>query len=218
MRHRGRRAMVERLGDSFVISARAGEYRLMETEYVRAYEARKRAAEVLAVQGSDSTARSAFVEADAAVRSVRAKAVALVKDVTGESSWTDVNYVFPTFITTRMPIGLVGLMIAAIFAAAMSSIAAELNSLATSSVIDVYQRILRPAESDAHYLRISKLATGFWGLFGAPRLADFWQGMLGLLIVVIVLAFPQGIAGFLRDHVGTALRLVRREELVGAKA
>ena len=59
---------------------------------------------------------------------------------------------------------------------------------------------------------------GFWGLFGAPKLADYWQGMLGLLIVVIVLAFPQGIAGFLRDHVGTALGFVRREELVGGRS
>ncbi len=59
---------------------------------------------------------------------------------------------------------------------------------------------------------------GFWGLFGAPKLADYWQGMLGLLIVVIVLAFPQGIAGFLRDRVGTALGFVRREELVGGRA
>ena len=58
----------------------------------------------------------------------------------------------------------------------------------------------------------------FWGLFGAPKLADYWQGMLGFLIVVIVLAFPEGIAGFLRDKVGTALGFVRREELVGAKA
>ena len=59
---------------------------------------------------------------------------------------------------------------------------------------------------------------GFWSLLGAPRLADYWQGMLGLLIVVIVIAFPQGIAGFLRDHVGTALGFVRREELVGGRA
>jgi Na+/proline symporter len=54
-----------------------------------------------------------------------------------------------------MPIGLVGLMIAAIFAAAMSSIAAELNSLATATVIDVYRRLIRPVASDAHFLRVS---------------------------------------------------------------
>jgi len=58
----------------------------------------------------------------------------------------------------------------------------------------------------------------FWGIFGVPKAADYWQGMLGLLIVVIVLAFPEGIAGFLRDKVGTALGFVKREELVGAKA
>ena len=52
---------------------------------------------------------------------------------------------FPTFVTTRLPIGLVGLIIAAIFAAAMSSIAAELNSLATATVIDIYRRLLKPS-------------------------------------------------------------------------
>ncbi len=80
----------------------------------------------------------------------------LVKDVSGDDTFTDVNYVFPTFVIHHLPIGLVGLMIAAIFAAAMSSIAAELNALATASVIDIYRRHLRPEAPDAHYLRVSK--------------------------------------------------------------
>jgi SSS family solute:Na+ symporter len=63
-----------------------------------------------------------------------------------------------------MPIGLVGLIIAAIFAAAMSSIAAELNSLSTSTVIDFYRRHFRPHASDSHYLAVSKFATGLWGM------------------------------------------------------
>jgi Na+/proline symporter len=103
--------------------------------------------------------------------------------MTGDTPVPDVNYVFPTFITTRLPMGLVGLMIAAIFAAAMSSIAAELNSLATSTVIDIYRRILRPAESDAHYLKVSKVATGVWGIF-ACFVATFAAG-LGSLIEVV---------------------------------
>ena len=74
-------------------------------------------------------------------------------------------------------------MIAAIFAAAMSSIAAELNSLATSTVIDIYRRHLKPAETDAHYLRVSRLATAFWGLF-ACVVATFAAG-LGSLIEVV---------------------------------
>jgi Na+/proline symporter len=123
---------------------------------------------------------------------IRGRAATLVHEVTGEASYRDrtgdtpapdVNYVFPTFITTRMPVGLVGLMIAAIFAAAMSSIAAELNSLATSTVIDMYRRLLRPTASDAHYLRVSKMATAFWGLFAC--IVAYFAADLGSLIEVV---------------------------------
>jgi Na+/proline symporter len=72
--------------------------------------------------------------------------------------------VFPTFITTHLPIGLVGLMIAAIFAAAMSASGGELNALATATIIDFYRRHFVTAASDRHYLLVSKLATIFWGL------------------------------------------------------
>jgi Na+/proline symporter len=144
----------------------------------RAAEAR-RSADVAAIAG----ATDRFRAADQAVTAIRRRAIAFVRQTTGDPQYNDVNYVFPTFITTRMPIGLVGLMIAAIFAAAMSSIAAELNSLATSTVIDIYRRLLRPAESDKHYLTVSKLATGFWGIF-ACGVAVF-AASLGSLIEVV---------------------------------
>ena len=105
------------------------------------------------------------------------------RGVTGDTPAADVNYVFPTFITTKMPVGLVGLMIAAIFAAAMSSIAAELNSLAAATVIDIYRRLLKPEASDAHYLRVSKMATLVWGLI-ACGVATVAVG-LGSLIEVV---------------------------------
>ena len=101
----------------------------------------------------------------------------------GDVPTPDVNYVFPTFVTTQLPPGLVGLIIAAIFAAAMSSIAAELNSLATSTVIDVYRRLIRPQATDAHYLRVSMLATAFWGVV-ACGVASVAAG-LGSLIEVV---------------------------------
>jgi Na+/proline symporter len=82
-----------------------------------------------------------------------------------------------------MPVGLVGLMIAAIFAAAMSSIAAELNSLATATVIDVYRRYFRKEASDPHYLMVSRLATGFWGLFACG--VALYATSLGSLIEVV---------------------------------
>jgi Na+/proline symporter len=176
-------------------SARAGEYRVLEAEFTQAFEARREASTALAHAGGDphdTGARQAFLAANAELKSVRTRAAALVREVAGDEGYTgltgdtptpDVNYVFPTFITTKLPIGLVGLMIAAIFAAAMSSIAAELNSLATSTVIDIYRRILRPVASDQHYLRVSKLATGFWGVF-ACGVAVF-AASLGSLIEVV---------------------------------
>jgi solute:Na+ symporter, SSS family len=109
--------------------------------------------------------RERFLAIDTRVRDIRAQAVAIVKETTGDSRYTDVNYVFPTFITTQMPIGLMGLLIAAIFAAAMSASAGELNALATATIIDFYQRHFVRSASDAHYLRVSKLATIGWGLF-----------------------------------------------------
>jgi Na+/proline symporter len=124
-----------------------------------------------------------FLERDRAVTGLRQQAVLLVRQVTGDASYNDVNYVFPTFITTVLPIGLVGLWIAAIIAAATDSIAAELNSLATASVIDVYQRLYKPVASDAHYLRVAKVATAFWGLFAAG--VAIYASSLGSLIEVV---------------------------------
>jgi Na+/proline symporter len=109
--------------------------------------------------------RETFLTRDARVAEIRARAVGIVKATTGDEQFNDVNYVFPTFITTRMPVGLVGLMIAAIFAAAMSTAAGELSALSSATVIDFYRRHFVKQATDAHYLRVSRLATMFWGLF-----------------------------------------------------
>ena len=79
--------------------------------------------------------------------------------------YNDVNYVFPTFITTRMPVGLVGLMIAAIFAAAMSASGGELNALATATIIDFYKRHFVTKAADRHYLPSRSWRRLCWGLF-----------------------------------------------------
>jgi Na+/proline symporter len=151
-------------------SARAGEYRQLELRFDETHAARRQAAldlEAARVAGDPAhmaAARAAFTEAERRLKSTRAEARTLVREVTGDAIYDDVNYVFPTFVTTHLPVGLVGLIIAAIFAAAMSSIAGEVNALATTTVIDVYKRHVRRQADDAHYLVVSKLATGFWGL------------------------------------------------------
>jgi len=170
-------------------SARSAEYHAIEGDFGKAFGARRDAALELAAAGDGAeparlaAAKSAFLAADDGVKAVRRQAVGLVKDVTGDKAYDDVNYVFPTFVTTGLPLGLVGLIIAAIFAAAMSSAAAEMNSLATSTVIDVYRRHLRPSADDAHYLLVSKAATAFWGLVGCTF--AIYAARAGSLIEVV---------------------------------
>jgi Na+/proline symporter len=170
-------------------SGEAGSYAALEARFDEAFAARERAA--LAVEharrvGDQSAVASsvgAFTSADATLSSVRGDAVALVKRVTGNAQYNDVNYVFPTFVTTQMPIGLVGLVIAAIFAAAMSSIAAELNSLATATVIDFYRRHFRRQAPQAHYLAVSRAATAAWGVIACG--VAVYATTLGSLIEVV---------------------------------
>ena len=77
----------------------------------------------------------------------------------------DTNYIFLSFVTQYLPAGLVGLIIAVIFSAAMSSTSGEINSLATVTVIDIYRRHVNKQASDHHYLMASRFATVFWGVF-----------------------------------------------------
>jgi solute:Na+ symporter, SSS family len=206
------------------------ELAALESEFTQAFETRRNASIQLAEAGnSDSAARAAFRAADAQLAAVRARAAGLAravgeanyKDFSGDTPTPDVNYVFPTFVTTRLPMGLVGLIIAAIFAAAMSAIAAELNSLATASVIDVYRRLITPVASDAHYLLVSRIATGLWGLFACVvarsaaglgslievvnRFGSFFYGsLLGVFVLALMFRRSNGHGAFVGLLAGIA--------------
>jgi solute:Na+ symporter, SSS family len=166
---------------------RAQEFAALEQAYLAAADQRRVAAERLALSGriemDDVAAGLLFRERDEELRAIRNEAVALVRETTGDSRYNDVNYVFPTFILTQMPLGLAGLLIAAIFAAAMSSISSELASLSSASVIDFYRRFVHTGAPDAHYLRVSRVSTGFWGLFAS--MVAVWAVQLGALIEVV---------------------------------
>jgi solute:Na+ symporter, SSS family len=168
---------------------RAAEYAAIERRFEAAVASRTAAASGMVradnagdAQMSDA-ARRQVAASDADTKAIRAEALAFVRSATGDGGYNDVNYVFPTFITTVMPIGLAGLLIAAILAAAMSTISGELAALSTASVMDFYKRFYRPVADDAHYLRVSRLATGLWGLVAA--LIAVWAAELGSLIEVV---------------------------------
>ena len=139
-----------------------------------------------AATGQDEAARRAaldeFLAREADVQDIRAQALTMAEEVTGEPS-RDVNYIIPRFVLGELPIGLAGLFIAAVIAAAMSSISSELNSLSTASVIDFYRRWFRPDASDEHYLRVSKITTAFWGVFAC--IVAVYAVSLGSLIEVV---------------------------------
>ncbi|MEO6445577.1 MAG: sodium:solute symporter [Gemmatimonadaceae bacterium] len=164
-------------------------YATLESRYTEALSARRQAAMAVGTSSDAPTpaagapdALDAFRATDAAVTSVRGEALASAARLTGESS-RDVNYIMPRFVLDQLPLGLAGFFIASVIAAAMSSIAAELNSLSTSTVIDFYRRWVKPEGSDEHFLTVSKAATAVWGIF-ACVVATF-AGTLGSLIEVV---------------------------------
>src|SRR5580704_14390321 len=169
------------------------QYAAIEGRYEQAFDQRQAAARgiVASAPGALQDFRAAQTNLDAA----RADALKL-------SDTSDTNYIFLSFVTHYLPVGVVGLVIAVIFTAAMSAISGEINSLATVSVIDIYKRHLVKHSSDKHYLGASRVATLFWGIYamvfastakGFGALIEavnqvgslFYGGMLG----VFVLAF-----------------------------
>ena len=170
-------------------SDRAGEYAELETQFNTAIGERRDAAQRLADgEGAGDAppsepAAAGFAASEQRVKELRAQAVTLVKEVTGDSSYNDINYVFPTYIVTQLPVGLIGLLMAAIFAAAMSTIAGELAALSTSTVMDFYKRWVRDDGDEAHLLWVSKVAMLFWALFAA--VVAIWAAELGSLIEVV---------------------------------
>ncbi len=158
----------------------------LEAQYAARFQDREVAARALAdvrSSGGDLEAASAtLVTREAGIEEVRFEALALVERVTGEPS-RDVNYIIPRFVLNELPLGFAGIFIAAVMAAAMSSIAAEFASLSTATVIDFSKRWFKPEASDAHYLLVSKAAIAFWGLVACFIAVS--AATLGSLIVVV---------------------------------
>jgi Na+/proline symporter len=167
--------------------ADAGELARVRKEALAAHAARAAAASNFADarhrEGAPvGPARDAYLAAQGRLAAAEAKVRALASRVAGEKV-NDVNYIFPSYVVSRLRGGLAGLVLAVIFAAAMSTLAGELNSLATATMVDFYQRFVRPGASASHDLFASRLFTVFWGLFAAAVATQ--AGQLGSAIEVV---------------------------------
>ena len=157
------------------------QYAELESRYTVALSAREQAArEAARVKVAGPLA--AFAEQNARVDSVRTEALAAVTTVTGENS-RDVNFIVPRLVLEHLPLGFAGLFLAAVIGAAMSAIAAELNSLATASTVDFYRRWYKPEGTDAEYLKAGRAATVLWGVFACGVAVK--AATLGSLIEVV---------------------------------
>jgi len=171
--------------EAAVVAERGAVYEALDAQYTSAHTLREAAAFEVASADDEPSAEAAmetFLAREADMQVIRGEALALAAEVTGEAS-TDVNYIIPRFVLSELPIGLAGLFIAGVIAAAMSSIAAELNSLATTTVIDFYRRWVKPEADDSHYLKVSRGATVLWGIFAC--VVATYAATLGSLIEVV---------------------------------
>jgi Na+(H+)/acetate symporter ActP len=169
-------------------SSYANQFNKAKENYEAAHTARKNAAEnyVRTKQNGETNAQQAredYLKADAELKKARESGVKVLKEATGNKNYEDVNYVFPMFVVSNMPAGVVGLIIAAIFAAAMSSISAELNALATATTIDFYKRHFNQNGTDKEYVFFGRIATGIWGIFACA--VALYATQLGSLIEVV---------------------------------
>ncbi len=146
------------------------QYNQLEGQYTIAFQEKKTRAEELSQaldskdEGKIDQARAGLKQADEKQTAIRKNAIALMKKTNGKADTDDTNYVFLNFVTHYLPRGLIGLLIAIVFLASMGSTASALNSLASTTVIDIYKRIINPDASDKNYLNASRIFTIFWGL------------------------------------------------------
>ncbi|MEO8378500.1 MAG: sodium:solute symporter, partial [Acidobacteriota bacterium] len=170
-------------------SVYAGQFRALEAEHAVTFAAKRDAAGAL-VEAIRNGNPPNIARKSAELRTLqqrndatRKSALALIRKNDVLADATDTDYVFLTFIMNNLPTGLVGVLLAAIFCAAMSATASGLNSLASASVVDIWKRLVRKDLDDHTYVIVSKWMTVGWGLFCITF--ALYANQLGSLIVAV---------------------------------
>jgi len=170
-------------------SPKSEEYANIQLEYKEIGD-RKRAAAynfLDALEKGDiereQQAAQALQEIDQSSKKVKEEALEVIKAADPLADTNDTNYVFLTFVIKFLPAGLVGLLIAVIISASMSSTSSELNALASTTLIDVYKRLFKKDGDETHYLKASKWLTAGWGVYAI--LFAMYANRMGTLIEAV---------------------------------
>ncbi len=170
-------------------SAYGEDYKAIEKAYqVTSNEKARIAGELASAMEHGQTVkiaarRSELADLDTRSRELKAQSTEIMKKAHPGADTNDTNYVFLYFVTHQFPIGFTGLVIAIVFLASMGSLAAGLNSLASSTAVDIYMRSINRGGSEATNLRFSRWATFFWGIFCI--LSALYAGKAGNLVEVV---------------------------------
>lgn len=196
------------------------EFAAMEREHTSIFEEKRVAIRgLIEAMKSDDTEniaiqQSKIKQAENNAAEIRNDVIKLIEKNDPIAETKDTDYVFITFIMTYLPKGVVGLLLAVIFSAAMSSTSSELNALSSTTTIDLYRRSIKKNGDDKHYLNASKLFTVAWGMMAIlfatlASLVDnlieavnilgsvFYGTILGIFLVAFYFKYIQSKAVFL---------------------
>ncbi len=211
-------------------SAKGEEFKNVERQYATAAEQHsfqlKSYLETLRSgnENAQENIRAELREASKRVGEIKARALQIVKANDPRADTNDTNYIFLSFVVKYLPVGLVGLVLACIFAASMSSTSGELSALASCSIVDVYKRLIHKEANESHYLFVSRIAMALWGIYGiafaqyASTLGSlveavnilgslFYGTMLGIFLLAFYFKSVGGTATFWSAFVGEAVVL-----------
>jgi Na+(H+)/acetate symporter ActP len=166
--------------------------RNLESQYSQLFETKKQAVNglVTAIQAEDEaqieSTKNTVLQLTSEEKIIREEVKATIGEALPGAKTQDRDYIFLNFVLTHLPHGIVGLLLAVMFSAAMSSMAGELNALSSTTTVDIYKRSIKQTADPLHYLKASRWFTVGWALLAMvfAMLASFAENLIQFVNIV----------------------------------
>ena len=175
------------VNDAIANSKYISEYQQLEAEHIQIENTKK----LLFIDGFQLEEKQQIQDLNERDLAIKAKSKLIIDKIDKENTLdkiesNDKDYVFIHFILNNLPRGLIGLLLAVILSAAMSSTASELNALASTTAMDLYKRNVKGEKSDAHYVTASKWFTLAWGIvaISIACVANLFENLIELVNII----------------------------------
>ena len=164
----------------------AEEYKALEKKHQEIEEEKKIAQYLYAENSSNKTVYKQIQQLNEADKLNRKNAKEIILKADENQETNDKDYVFIHFILNNLPRGLIGLLLAVILSAAMSSTASELNALASTTTIDLYKRNIKEEKTDKHFVVATKWFTLAWGILAimVASVANLFDNLIQLVNII----------------------------------